>query len=333
MAGCQPRLLPYPLLRPNAVRSYTPAVTDWLARIDDEGSSLAAFRAKRAAVVAVSAAYVAFWAWLAFAIGFCAILVGSTWLADLGSANTGWEEPAGLTPALRMGALAAVVAGAIAAVHALAVWRLGTERALDAVCATPADPTQDRQLLNIVEELGLASGLPAPAVYVIESGSLNAFSASGRRKPCIAVTTGLCESLSRAELAAVVGHELTHLRNHDGVLLIFVGVLVGPIAEESRVLTRSGRAVIMFIPALICWGLATLLGRFATTGQAGLTDLDSLELTRDPGALADALDKMRHDRSRLEEGGATVAQLLTVPPAESDGDVRQRIAALREMTA
>ena len=168
---------------------------------------------------------------------------------------------------------------------------------------------------------------------MIESDSLNAFSASGRRGPCVAVTAGLCESLTRAELAAVVGHELTHLRYHDGIVPVFVSVLVAPMAEESETLKRSGRAMIMFIPALICWGLATHLGRLATTGQAALTDLNSLELTRDPGALADALDKMSRGRTRLGEGEATVAQLLTVPPAASDGELRHRITALREMTA
>ena len=75
------------------------------------------------------------------------------------------------------------------------------------------------------------------------------------------------------------------------------------------------------------------MGRYASTGQEELTDLNSLELTRDPGALADALDKMRRGRGSLGEGEATVAQLLTVPPAESDHELGRRISALREMTA
>ena len=308
-------------------------MTDWLARIDADGGSLAAYRAKRAAVIVVSAAYVAFWAWLALAVGFSVIFVGANLLVSGSTSSTSWAEPAGTGVALAIGALSAVVAGVLAAVRAVAVWRHGTETALASVSALPADGTRDQRLLNVVEELSLASGQTVPAVYVIASDVPNALSASGRPRPCLAVTTGLCEVLSRAELAAVVGHELTHLRYHDGVVQLFVSVLVGPMEEESRRLSRSGRAFVMFIPAFICWALASLLGHYASTGQEALTDLNSLELTRDPGALADALDKMRRARGTLGDGEATVAQLLTVPPAEGDRELGRRISALREMTA
>ena len=82
-------------------------MTDWLARIDVDGNFLAAYRAKRAAVVAVSAAYVAFWAWLAFVIGFAAVFV----LVNSGATSSNnWNAPSGVTPALAIGALCAVVA-------------------------------------------------------------------------------------------------------------------------------------------------------------------------------------------------------------------------------
>lgn len=303
-------------------------MTDWLARIDVDGNFLAAYRAKRAAVVAVSAAYVAFWAWLAFVIGFAAVFV----LVNSGATSSNnWNAPSGVTPALAIGALCAVVAGAVAAGRAILTWRHGAERAMEAVSARPAGE-DDRRLIDIIAELCLAGGQKVPAVYVIESDVPNALSAPGRR-PCIAVTTGLCESLSRAELAAVIGHELTHLRYRDGILQLFVSVLVRPMDDESETLERSGRGILLFFPALICWGLASLLGRYASTGQEELTDLNSLELTRDPSALADALDKMRRGRGSLGEGEATVAQLLTVPPAETDHELGRRIAALRELTA
>jgi heat shock protein HtpX len=311
---------------------YTTGMADWLSRIDKDGTSLAAYRGKRVAAVVVSLAYILFWMWFGFVVGFCVTFVAADLVAG---------EGAGAGAALAIGAAGAVIAAPIATFRAIHVWLHGTEKALRAVAARPADKAHDQRLLDIVDELSLAGGQKPPAIYVIDSSSLNAFATTGRRGgPSIVVTAGLCESLTRAELAAIVGHELTHIRDHDGVLPIFVGVLVGSMAAESKVQGQSRRGFVLWIPAFLCWGLAGLLGGFATAGQATLTDLDSIELTRDPGALADALEKMRHASTSLAEGEAAVAQLLTVPPAEglsgtrmeaADSELGRRIAALRKI--
>ena len=144
--------------------SYTPAVTEWLARIDDDGGSAAAYRTKRAAVVVVAAAYVLFWAWLAFAVGFCVMLVGAEYLASGLTSSTSWNEPAGTAAGLVVGVLCAVVAGAIAASQAVFVWRHGSEQALNAVRARPADDAVDCRLLNVVSRnpAWRAAGRPRP---------------------------------------------------------------------------------------------------------------------------------------------------------------------------
>jgi len=264
--------------------------------------------------------------WLAFVVGFAVV-----WVPLNLSASSSWDAPSATTPALGIAAVCAVVAGAVAALRAYGVWVNGTASALWTVGAAPADPTRDRMLLNVVDELSVAAGQRAPAVYVIESDGLNAFSTSDRGAPCVAVTTGLCRDLTRAELAAVVAHELAHLRHHDGTLEVFVGELLGPMTESEDTLTSNPRAVIAFVPALLCLAMATAMGRFAATGQTSLTDLNSIELTRDPEALADALQKIGHKRADLGRGEKTVAKLMTVPAAETGVDLRVRIDRLRKL--
>jgi heat shock protein HtpX len=299
---------------------------DWLVRLDEDGSSQAAYRTKRVAVVAVAATYVLFWMWLAFVAGFVVI-----WVPLNLSASSSWVEPSGTTPALVVAAVCAVIGGAVAAFKARGVWVNGTASALSTVGATPAEPAYDRVLLDVVEELSLAAGQPAPAVYVIENDGLNAFSTSDRGEPCIAVTTGLCNDLTRAELSAVVAHELAHMRHHDGILEVFLGELLGPMSETKDTLTSDPRAVVAFVPALLCAATASAMGRFAATGQTSLTDLNSIELTRDPEALAGALRKIGHKRADLGRGEKTVAKLMTVPLAETGDDLRARIDRLHEL--
>ena len=85
--------------------------------------------------------------------------------------------------------------------------------------AREADPSAHRKLLNVAEEMSIASGLPMPRVFVMESPGMNAFAAG--RKPSeaiVAVTTGLLERLNREELQGVVGHEMAHIKSRDTVI-------------------------------------------------------------------------------------------------------------------
>ena len=92
-------------------------------------------------------------------------------------------------------------------------------------------PEQYKQLLNVVTEMSIASGLPMPKVYVINDTAPNAF-ATGRdpKHASVAVTTGLLEKMDREELQGVIGHELSHVGNYDIRFALLVGVLVGSIA-------------------------------------------------------------------------------------------------------
>ena len=92
-------------------------------------------------------------------------------------------------------------------------------------------PDRYQQLLNVVEEMRLAGGLPPPRVWVIEDSAPNAF-ATGRdpQHASVAVTTGLLDKLDREQLQGVIGHEMSHIGNLDIRFSLLVGVLVGSIA-------------------------------------------------------------------------------------------------------
>src|SRR3990172_11252069 len=106
--------------------------------------------------------------------------------------------------------------------------------------AREADPAEHRRLLNVVEEMRIASGLPMPRVYLMESEGMNAFAAGRRpREAAVAVTTGLLDGLSREELQGVIAHEMAHIKSRDTLYYICTAVLVGSIALLADMFLRG----------------------------------------------------------------------------------------------
>ena len=92
-------------------------------------------------------------------------------------------------------------------------------------------PDDAPQLYNVVEEMKIASGLPKmPDVYIIDDPAPNAF-ATGRspEKASVAITTGLLQRLNRDELQGVIGHEMSHIKNRDVLLMSICSVMLGTI--------------------------------------------------------------------------------------------------------
>jgi heat shock protein HtpX len=222
------------------------------------------------------------------------------------------------------------VAVAVAAVLLAISWFGGASMTLAASSARPAEPERDRVLLNVVHEMAIASGLPAPRVYVIEDSAPNAF-ATGRdpRHATVAVTTGLVEKLDRDELQGVVAHELAHVRNFDIRYTTLVAVTVGAIAlladfalrrmwwvgpSRSR---RQGSAPVVLLAVLVAI-LAPLSARLLQAAvsrrRETLADLGGAEMTRYPEALARALEKIETDPDVLEAANRATAPLYIVNP-------------------
>jgi heat shock protein HtpX len=116
--------------------------------------------------------------------------------------------------------------------------RLAGAKEIDLVHS--ADPSRDKEILRIVENLSITAGLPMPKVCIIEDSAPNAF-ATGRNKEhgAIAVTTGLLSMLDKNELEGVIAHELAHIGNRDTLLATIVVILVGLFSIISDITLRS----------------------------------------------------------------------------------------------
>ena len=144
-----------------------------------------------------------------------------------------------------------VIASLIGVCMAWYGWRNGPRQVLWASGAwelVNADKPDERQLVNVVEEMCIASGLRRPTIWIVPDKDPNAFATgTDEAHAHIAVTEGLLQQLNRDEIQAVVAHELSHVRNHDVRLMTLLAALVGVIALISdgtgRFIGRGGARV------------------------------------------------------------------------------------------
>jgi Zn-dependent protease with chaperone function len=174
------------------------------------------------------------------------------------------------------------------------------------------DPLR-RRLVNVVEEIAIASGVPVPEIYVLEQeAGINAFAAGySPSDAAVAVTRGTLENLDRNELQGVIAHEFSHILNGDMRLNIrLVGALFGILVLaligrrvffHSHYLGRSrnngGAAVLAIGAALVIVGYVGLFfGRVIKSAVSRqrefLADASAVQFTRDPGSIAGALKKI-----------------------------------------
>ncbi len=196
----------------------------------------------------------------------------------------------------------------------------------------------DPQLFNVVEELAIAGGIPLPKVYIINDPAMNAF-ATGRdpAHASVAITAGLRQKLTRDELQGVIGHELSHVRHYDILFATLIAVMVGVLVMLCDVFLRStffggGRRrdsrdreggggwiqLVLVILALVFAILAPILARIIQMAisrqREYLADAGSVELTRNPRGLADALAKLAGDEEVLTVANRATAGLFIVHP-------------------
>jgi heat shock protein HtpX len=231
------------------------------------------------------------------------------------------------------GSYGILVSLAFAAVAAFSTYWYSDRIVLAASRAQPIDPVKHRQLLNAVEGLAIAAGLPAPRVFVIDDSAPNAF-ATGRdpAHAAIAVTTGLLDKLDRLELEGVLAHEMSHIANFDIRMTTLAGVMVGSVALLAdwmfrslrwgmwggRGDRRSGAALPLMVVAIVLAILAPIaaeLLRMAVSRQREyLADANGALLTRFPEGLARALEKLHADPEPLEVANRATAPLYIVNP-------------------
>ncbi|MGQ0613356.1 MAG: M48 family metallopeptidase [Planctomycetaceae bacterium] len=223
------------------------------------------------------------------------------------------------------------VAVGVGAIFALIAWQGGSSLVLSAAGAREIGNEEDTQLVNVVEELCLASGLPRPKIYLIDDPSPNAFAAGMEpRKAAVAITTGLRDRLTREELQGVMAHEMAHIGNFDTRVMVLMASLVGSIAILSDMFLRGmrfrrvhggrggkGQGVMLLIALLlsILAPIIAVLIQFAVSRRREyLADATGAAMTRNPGALADALEKLSHPGSPLRLANRGTQHLFIVNP-------------------
>jgi heat shock protein HtpX len=239
-----------------------------------------------------------------------------------------------------IGLVFAAIAGAVAW-HA---WAKGPDQVLKAAAARelvePATPEQAR-LMNIVEEMAIASGLPKPRVWIIPDRDPNAFATGkGPEGAHVAVTEGLLAALDRDELQGVVAHEMAHIRNYDIRLMTLLAGMVGAIVLVSDLMrnflrfggrvgggSRGGHKKDNNPLALVVLGLwlitliiapvvSRLLAMSVSRKREFLADATGAQLTRNPEALARALEKIDGAPEATRSIAKGAAHMCIVDPSE-----------------
>jgi heat shock protein HtpX len=231
--------------------------------------------------------------------------------------------------------------------------------------ARRATPQEDKLFTQVVENLCIGAGIPQPTLYVIDDPSPNAF-ATGRdpKHAAICATSGLLAKLDRSELEGVFGHELTHVKNYDTRLMAVVAVMVGLVALLGDWFMRSmwfgggrrrgngeGEAgaiflVIGIIFAILSPVIGTLIQLAISRRREFMADAGSVAITRQPGGLISALEKISDDPGPLLKANKATAHLYIENPFKKNGHgkvawfsglfdthppVKDRIKALQSM--
>lgn len=188
-------------------------------------------------------------------------------------------------------------------------------------------------LVNIVEALSLAAGIPTPEIYVIETGAMNAF-ATGRspEKSYVVFTTGLLEKLDRQEIEAVAAHEIAHIKNYDirvqtiAVMLAGFIVMIADLVYRmflwggyrSRDREERGNSalgiIVLLVVSLVAAVFAELLKLAVSRQREYLADATAALTTKNPEALASALEKIAADNTPFRYANQATAHLYIASP-------------------
>lgn len=238
------------------------------------------------------------------------------------------------------------------ATNAFAFWN-SDKLVLSMQNAKEVDPRSAPDLFAMVEALSRNADIPMPRVYVIDSEQPNAF-ATGRdpAHAAVAVSTGLLRALEPREVAGVVAHELAHIRNRDTLTMTITATLAGAISMLAQFgLFFGGRnsnnpvGPIGTIAMVILAPMAAMLVQMAVSRTREYeADRDGAAISKDPLALASALEKISYLAQRVQNPNARrvpgMAHMFIVNPlggGQMDNmfathpDVRNRIAQLQSL--
>jgi heat shock protein HtpX len=237
-----------------------------------------------------------------------------------------------------------VIAFIVWAIMSLLAYYQGDSILLSLSRARKIGPDDYPRLYNVVEEMKIASGLEKmPDVYIIDDPALNAF-ATGRdpSRASVAITSGLLQRLNRDELQGVIGHEISHIKNRDVLLMAICGVMLGTIvilawyasrfiffggmAGSRRSSSRGGGGgaqLIFMAVGLILMILAPIIAQLIyyaiSRKREYLADASSALYTRYPEGLASALEKLGASTHELKSANQATAPMYIINPLHKEG--------------
>jgi heat shock protein HtpX len=215
---------------------------------------------------------------------------------------------------------------------------------------------EEPRLYNILENLCISRGITMPKLKVMESDALNAFATGMSEKQySITVTTGLIKRLNDAEIEAVLGHELTHIRNGDVRMMVIAVIIAGVVSFFAELVfrlwfyngfsfrsrsddRRGGGAAFAILIAVaviaVAYFLSFVIRLALSRSREFLADAGSVELTKNPDAMISALRKIE-GRGELPGATSAVMEMCLDNPRQGFGElfdthpsVDSRVAAL-----
>jgi len=212
------------------------------------------------------------------------------------------------------------------------------QRMIDAVTgAQLVTRQQEPRLYNLLENLCISRGITMPTLRIADDEGLNAFATGLNQKQySITVTRGLMNALNDQEMEAVLGHELTHIRNGDVRMLVIAVVIAGVLSFFGELIFRlffqnmlwgggrrsgggdrrggAGLAIIIAIAIIVVVWVLSIVIRFALSRQREyLADAGSVELTKNPDAMISALRKIE-GRSEIPSANSAVMEMCIDNP-------------------
>jgi heat shock protein HtpX len=218
---------------------------------------------------------------------------------------------------------------------------------IDAVTgAAPVTRQEEPRLYNLLENLCISRGIAMPTLRVADDDALNAFATGMNDKQySITVTRGLINALNDQELEAVLGHELTHIRNGDVRMMVIAMVIAGVIGffgelvfriffqnvfyfgggrrsrDDDRKGGSAGIAIVIAIALIVVAWVLSIVIRFALSRQREyLADSGSVELTKNPDAMVMALRKIE-GRGELHRANSAVMEMCIDNPREGFSNI------------
>lgn len=221
-----------------------------------------------------------------------------------------------------------------AALSSFGSWFYSDRAALAAYNAQPLTRQDAPQLYDLVESLSTAADLPMPKLFIVPTRTPNAF-ATGRdpNHAAVAVTEGILDLLSLEELRGVLAHELSHVKNRDtltqavaGTLagaitfvgrIISFGALYGPVTRDDR---QGGNPLGLLFLIILAPIPATLIQLAISRTREFGADQSAAEITRNPNALASALEKLEVIGKQIPmNGNPAYSPLLFINPLAQGG--------------